>query len=84
MSSSVVKVRCPFFFLMDLVRISGQDVEIAIVGYDNSTQVQSLLPAFESLNITTTLPGLKSSLLLSGALMSELFVSDGLFGSLTP
>ena len=46
------------------------DVEIAITGYEGSTQVESLIPAFESLNITTILPGLNTSLLSSGALES--------------
>ncbi|KAF8840051.1 hypothetical protein BDN67DRAFT_1054007 [Paxillus ammoniavirescens] len=48
--------------------VGGTDVELAIAGFTGSTQVESLLPAFESVNITTTLPGLKSSLLSSGAL----------------
>lgn len=47
------------------------DVELAIVGFSGSTQVASLLPAFESLNITATLPGLNSSLLSSGSLESR-------------
>jgi len=47
------------------------DVEIAIAGYESSTQVESLVPAFESLNITTILPGLNTSLLSSGALESK-------------
>ncbi|KAH7888371.1 hypothetical protein F5I97DRAFT_2002257 [Phlebopus sp. FC_14] len=48
--------------------VGGTDVELAIVGYSGSTQVDSLLPAFESLNLSVTLPGLNSSLLSSGAL----------------
>ncbi|KAI6169518.1 hypothetical protein EDD17DRAFT_1748665 [Pisolithus thermaeus] len=48
--------------------VGGTDVELVITGYENSTQVDSLLPAFESVNITTTLPGLNSNLLSSGAL----------------
>ncbi|KAH7915074.1 hypothetical protein BJ138DRAFT_1122997 [Hygrophoropsis aurantiaca] len=48
--------------------VGGQDVVLAISGYSESTQVPSLLPAFESVNITTTLPGLNSSLLSTGAL----------------
>lgn len=47
------------------------DVELAIAGFSGSTQVDSLLSAFESLNITATLPGLKSSLLSSGSLESK-------------
>ena len=46
------------------------DVELIITGFSGSTQVDSLLLAFQSLNITTTLPGLKSSLLSSGSLQS--------------
>ncbi|KAF8135624.1 hypothetical protein EV363DRAFT_1429344 [Boletus edulis] len=48
--------------------VGGTDVELSIVGFSGSTQVASLLPAFESLNITATLPGSKSSLLSSGSL----------------
>lgn len=48
--------------------VGGKDVELAITGYEGSTQVESLVPAFESLNITTILPGLNTSLLSSGAL----------------
>ncbi|KAF9222628.1 hypothetical protein BS17DRAFT_802839 [Gyrodon lividus] len=48
--------------------VGGTDVELAIAGFSDSTQVESLLPAFESVNITTTLPGLKSSLLSGGSL----------------
>jgi len=48
------------------------DVELNIVGYSESTQVASLLEAFESVNITATLPGLNSSLLSTGSLESEL------------
>ncbi|KAG2078952.1 hypothetical protein BDR04DRAFT_1124058 [Suillus decipiens] len=48
--------------------VGGQDVELNIVGYSGSTQVASLLEAFESMNITATLPGLNSSLLSTGSL----------------
>jgi len=51
------------------------DVELNIVGYSGSTQVPSLLEAFESMNITVTLPGLNSSLLSTGSLESELCYS---------
>lgn len=47
------------------------DVDIAITGFNGSTQVDSLLPAFERLNITTTLPGLKTGLLSGGSLESR-------------
>ncbi|KAG2368054.1 hypothetical protein BDR07DRAFT_1391769 [Suillus spraguei] len=48
--------------------IRSPDVELNIVGYSGSTQVASLLEAFESMSITTTLPGLNSSLLSTGSL----------------
>ncbi|KAG1762129.1 hypothetical protein EDD22DRAFT_1029175 [Suillus occidentalis] len=48
--------------------VGGQDVQLNIVGCSGSTQVASLLEAFESMNITGTLPGLNSSLLSTGAL----------------
>ncbi|KAG1851680.1 hypothetical protein F4604DRAFT_1933963 [Suillus subluteus] len=48
--------------------VGGQDVELNIVGYSGSTQVASLLEAFESMNITVMLPGLNSSLLSTGSL----------------
>ncbi|KAF9245017.1 hypothetical protein BU15DRAFT_85819 [Melanogaster broomeanus] len=51
--------------------VGGTDVELAIAGFSGSTQVESLLSAFESLNITTTLPGLNTSLLSSGSLESK-------------
>lgn len=57
------------------------DVELAIAGFSGSTQVASLLPAFESLNITATLPGLKSSLLSSGSLESRSPMSSVLLTS---
>lgn len=47
------------------------DVELSISGFSGSTQVESLLYAFESLNITATLPGSKSSLLANGSLESR-------------
>lgn len=47
------------------------DVKLNIVGYSGSTQVPSLLEAFESMNITVMLPGLNSSLLSTGSLESE-------------
>ncbi|KAL4074292.1 hypothetical protein J3A83DRAFT_4234939 [Scleroderma citrinum] len=60
--------------------VGGKDVEISITGYQSSTQVDSLVPAFESLNITTILPGLNSSLLSGGALeiLSTTFHTDNL------
>ncbi len=48
--------------------MGGTDVEVVIAGYSKSTEVSSLLSAFESLNITATLPALKSQLLNSASL----------------
>ncbi|KAG1785555.1 uncharacterized protein HD556DRAFT_110398 [Suillus plorans] len=60
--------------------VGGQDVELNIVGYSGSTQVASLLEAFESMNITATLPGLNSSLLSTGSLeiLSTTFVTNNI------
>jgi hypothetical protein len=51
--------------------IELSDVELSIMGYSGSPQVIFLLEAFESMNITATLPGLNSSLLSTGALESK-------------
>lgn len=51
--------------------VGGTDVDVTIAGYGGSTQVASLLQAFETLNISVVLPGLNSSLLESGALIGE-------------
>lgn len=48
--------------------VGGKDVTVGITGYSGSTNVASLLQAFESLNISAILPGLKSQLLSSAAL----------------
>ncbi|KDQ57731.1 hypothetical protein JAAARDRAFT_69819 [Jaapia argillacea MUCL 33604] len=48
--------------------VGGTDVPLKIVGYTGSTQVNSLLQAFETLNIGTTLPGLTTNLLSSASL----------------
>jgi hypothetical protein len=71
-SSLAVKVclKSLFLFLREGI-IGWLDVELSIVGYSGSTQVASLLEAFESMNITATLPGLNSSLLSTGALESK-------------
>ncbi|KAH7926942.1 hypothetical protein BV22DRAFT_1007914 [Leucogyrophana mollusca] len=60
--------------------VGGQDVALAISGYGGSTQVPSLLPAFESVNISATLPGLNSSLLSTGALeiLSTTFIQNNI------
>ncbi|KAF7983257.1 hypothetical protein HWV62_22882 [Athelia sp. TMB] len=49
--------------------VGGTDVDLAIVGYSQSTDIASLLQAFESLNISVVLPGLNASLLESAALI---------------
>ena len=55
--------------------MGGNDVEVIIAGYSQSTKVTSLLEAFKSLNIAATLPALKTKLLnsasLEGALCSQ-------------
>ena len=48
--------------------VGGTDVEVVIAGYSESTAVSSLLAAFESLNISATLPALHTPLLNSAAL----------------
>ncbi|KAI0739355.1 hypothetical protein C8Q80DRAFT_1123812 [Daedaleopsis nitida] len=48
--------------------VGGTDVEVLISGYDQSTAVTSLLEAFKSLNISATLPALKSKLLKTASL----------------
>jgi hypothetical protein len=48
--------------------VGGKDVNLSIAGYAQSTNVASLLQAFETLNISVVLPGLNSSLLSSAAL----------------
>ncbi|KAI0643298.1 hypothetical protein C8Q79DRAFT_1012595 [Trametes meyenii] len=48
--------------------VGGKDVEVAIVGYGNSTSIMSLLKAFEGLNINAVLPALQTKLLNSASL----------------
>ncbi|KAF5389363.1 hypothetical protein D9757_004389 [Collybiopsis confluens] len=48
--------------------VGKQDVELSIGGYSGSTQIASLLQAFEALNIGATLPGLTSDLLNTASL----------------
>ncbi|KAF8972948.1 hypothetical protein BDZ97DRAFT_1691577 [Flammula alnicola] len=48
--------------------ISHTDVQLSISGFDGSTQVVSLLPAFESLSLDVLLPALKTNLLNTAAL----------------
>ncbi|KAH9934026.1 uncharacterized protein BXZ73DRAFT_100865 [Epithele typhae] len=48
--------------------VGGVNVQVAIAGYLQSTKVESLLAAFESLNIDATLPALSSKLLNSASL----------------
>lgn len=42
--------------------VMGQNNEVMISGYDGSTAIQSLATAFSAITLTTTLPGLTSSL----------------------
>ncbi|KAG2037616.1 hypothetical protein BDR03DRAFT_1010660 [Suillus americanus] len=56
--------------------VGSQDVELNIVGYSGRTQVASLLEAFESMNITATLPGLNSSLL--STILPTTFVTNNI------
>lgn len=48
--------------------VSGTNVVLNIAGFNNSTQIAPLLLAFESLNITATLPALQTSLVKSASL----------------
>jgi hypothetical protein len=43
--------------------VNGKNTSLVISGYPNSTDILSLLPAFEALTINATLPGLNTSLL---------------------
>ena len=45
---------------------------MSIAGFGQSTQIDSLLEAFESLNISASLPALKSKLLNSASLEGTL------------
>ena len=48
--------------------VGGNDAMLTIAGYSSSSDVASLLQAFESLNISVVLPGLQTQLLSSAAL----------------
>ncbi|KAI0668274.1 hypothetical protein C8Q78DRAFT_1081656 [Trametes maxima] len=48
--------------------VGGEDVEVIIAGYGNSTSITSLLKAFEGLNINAVLPALRTELLNSASL----------------
>jgi hypothetical protein len=48
--------------------LAGEDTVMTIRGYDGSTTIQSLLPAFKSMNIAATLPGMQEKLLNSAKL----------------
>jgi LEA14-like dessication related protein len=48
--------------------LAAQDSQLNIKGYDGSTSIQSLLQAFQLLNIDVTLPGLQTKLLTSAKL----------------
>ncbi|KAI0298570.1 hypothetical protein BC826DRAFT_1096594 [Russula brevipes] len=48
--------------------VGKKDSSIAIAGFSGSTKIAPLLQAFETINLTVTLPGLKTDLLSSAAL----------------
>ncbi|KAG6813669.1 hypothetical protein H0H92_008517 [Tricholoma furcatifolium] len=48
--------------------VGKQDVELQIAGFSGSTDVASLVQAFETLNISVILPGLKTNLVESASL----------------
>ena len=47
------------------------DVQLTIAGFNESTQIASLVEAFETLKLDVILPGLKTNLIDSAALESE-------------
>jgi hypothetical protein len=47
------------------------DSLVAISGYNESTKIAPLLQAFETINLNSTLPGLKSDLLSSAKLTGK-------------
>ncbi|WFD44515.1 hypothetical protein MPSI1_003183 [Malassezia psittaci] len=49
--------------------VSGLDTPVNISGYEGSTSIASLVPAFEALRINTTLGGLKSTLVQQASLV---------------
>lgn len=49
--------------------VNGKDTQLVISGYPNSTVVESLLLAFESIAVNATLPGLNTSLFEQSALV---------------
>ncbi|KAF8070285.1 hypothetical protein FPV67DRAFT_1755106 [Lyophyllum atratum] len=48
--------------------VGKKDVQLTIAGFDGSTKMASLVEAFETLNISVVLPGLKTNLLDAAAL----------------
>ena len=48
--------------------ISGLDTHLNISGYEDSTHIASLKPAFSAVRVNTTLPGLKTKLVQSASL----------------
>lgn len=48
--------------------VSGKGTKVQVRGYGASTEVASLLEAFEGLELSTNLPGLNTSLLNSASL----------------
>lgn len=53
--------------------VGGKGTTLSIAGYGQSTNVASLLQAFQSLNISVVLPGLNASLLSSAALKGNYY-----------
>lgn len=49
--------------------LASQDTALTIKGYDGSSTIESLLPAFKTMNIDVSLPGLDSKLLNSAKLI---------------
>ena len=81
----LAKQASSFTFQTDLARLKCLFIDVAlnIAGYSGSTEVASLLQAFESLNIAVTLPGLKTNLLGSAAVESKyIFLFSVLFTQL--
>lgn len=61
--------------------VGGKNTSLVISGYENSTHIASLLPAFEALTVQTVLPGLNVSLLNSTAL--EVLTTTGYENNIT-
>jgi len=64
-------VRTSILIIIASINHAGAETVITVAGYAGSTQIQSLLEAFDGLDLTTELPGLNSSLLRSASLEGE-------------